>query len=607
MGSMVGCFSVAGPLVPCSQQIKLMHHSLVKSKSNPGQAQAFTDHRFAAQVSAAQLYESLDHDLVICFAGKLEACEHLAQKLSISLDQFQSTAHLLAELYHARGLLIFQQLQGDFLICLWDKTRQRLVLARDPLGIEDLYYCQDGDDLWFATSPQPLAEFAISNPRLSPVGLNMILTGGFAHSGEQPIEGIKQLMPGELMVVEKGQKRTSRYWQWLYGQDHYHNANAQELEHLICQQVRKCSPTSAAMISINNKTLDESIAARSSHHIVDENLGSHIIQSLCGNNNLTQVANAPQIFAHTGTEADFINCVNGVGAPAFHTNAWQLWTILAEHAGQSCVSASGAAELFANRHYFKEVRMDAFCRRHPNLIDTQLSDKLFASSRFYHDRQGPLGTGYWAEFASNKTMLSDEFAEYLAEANKPWHVQLPEEAAHWTTLEVAQYQVVHHQLIPWMSQVQRLADINEVQLSHPLYNHLIVQWCLGVPSRKHMRGVQGNQLLKTAFESLLGESVYNNVNSRQARRKTKSPFDLDALRDLSTYQRALENIVQQPWVHARLDQLALHSRLFNQVKLQSLLDRVSHNSVKTLSLNDLQALQFCLSLSVFGQKNNIAV
>jgi asparagine synthase (glutamine-hydrolysing) len=38
-----------------------------------------------------------------------------------------------------------------FAIAIWDEPRQKLHLARDPLGIKQLYYCWNGRGLLFAS------------------------------------------------------------------------------------------------------------------------------------------------------------------------------------------------------------------------------------------------------------------------------------------------------------------------------------------------------------------------------------------------------------------------------------------------------------------------
>ena len=90
--------------------------------------------------------------------GGFSNASALASKLNRSLDDFQNADQLLELLYQARGTLLFPFLEGEFLVLIWDKTRHRFLLARDPLGHHNLYYLLDGDAIWFAPSAAQLAK-----------------------------------------------------------------------------------------------------------------------------------------------------------------------------------------------------------------------------------------------------------------------------------------------------------------------------------------------------------------------------------------------------------------------------------------------------------------
>ena len=104
-------------------------------------------------------------------------------------------------------------------IALWDARAQRLVLARDRVGIRPLFYAAAQGRLLFASEAKAL--FAVEGmPRkLDPMGLAEIFTY-WAPVGERSVfAGLKSLPPGHLMVAERGQLRTQRYWDWQFPEE----------------------------------------------------------------------------------------------------------------------------------------------------------------------------------------------------------------------------------------------------------------------------------------------------------------------------------------------------------------------------------------------------
>jgi asparagine synthase (glutamine-hydrolysing) len=114
--------------------------------------------------------------------------------------------------YEEYGLDLFKRLNGMFAIGLWDHQRQRLVLARDRLGIKPLYYCTLGDRLLFASEIKSLLRCAEVPRAVDPSALLSYLTFMWVPGPQTMFRGIHKLLPGHYLVWEKGRISVEQYW-----------------------------------------------------------------------------------------------------------------------------------------------------------------------------------------------------------------------------------------------------------------------------------------------------------------------------------------------------------------------------------------------------------
>lgn len=121
-------------------------------------------------------------------------------------------AEVLVHLYEERGLQCVKALRGAFSLALWDQRRQRLLLARDQLGLRSLFYAAERDRFVAASELAPLAALPALTAAPDTAALDTYLTLGCVPAPATLYPGIRQLRPGEMAVWEDGRLRTQQYW-----------------------------------------------------------------------------------------------------------------------------------------------------------------------------------------------------------------------------------------------------------------------------------------------------------------------------------------------------------------------------------------------------------
>ena len=99
----------------------------------------------------------LGGDMVVC-NGELYLFRPLRAELEKEyIFMSESDCEIILPLYHKYGLDMFAMLDAEFAMILYDSEKDRLIAARDPIGIRPLYYGYGADgSIIFASEPKNL-------------------------------------------------------------------------------------------------------------------------------------------------------------------------------------------------------------------------------------------------------------------------------------------------------------------------------------------------------------------------------------------------------------------------------------------------------------------
>src|SRR5262249_28734095 len=135
------------------------------------------------------------------------------------------------------------ELNGQFAIALWDCETRRLLLARDRVGIRPLLYARSGAAVLFASEAKALFASGLVPARLDPLGIAEVCTFWACIAPRTPFADVSAVPPGHVAIIERGQIKVRRYWDWSFAEPAAHDARTlesalEELQALFIDSVR---------------------------------------------------------------------------------------------------------------------------------------------------------------------------------------------------------------------------------------------------------------------------------------------------------------------------------------------------------------------------------
>ncbi len=161
-----------------------------------------------------------DGDVIIVFNGEIYNHVELRRELEAAGHRFGTRAdtEVIVHLYEEAGDACVERLRGMFAFAIWDARRQRLLVARDRLGIKPLHWTFQDGRLLFGSEIKCL--LAAGVPREIDAQAVVEYTGwGYVPAPRTMFAGVRKLPPAHRLIFENGEPRVERWWDVRYAPD----------------------------------------------------------------------------------------------------------------------------------------------------------------------------------------------------------------------------------------------------------------------------------------------------------------------------------------------------------------------------------------------------
>lgn len=161
-----------------------------------------------------------DESLWIVFNGEIYNYRELRQELESRGHRFktQTDTEAILALYQEMGTACVSKLRGMFAFAIWDKSKQRLFLARDRIGKKPLVYTNQPGYFAFASELRSLFVWPGLSREVKDEAIDQFLSLQYIPSPNTIYRSIHKLQPGHILVYEKGRAKVESYWDLPLGQ-----------------------------------------------------------------------------------------------------------------------------------------------------------------------------------------------------------------------------------------------------------------------------------------------------------------------------------------------------------------------------------------------------
>ena len=502
-----------------------------------------------------------DRSVVVVFNGEIYNYKEIRKELEKKYKfKTKSDTEVILRAYEEHGPECVQKFNGMFAFAIWDVRKDILFLARDRVGIKPLYYYHNEHRFMFASEIKAFLADKNIPRRINPQAVAEYLTFQNIMDEKTFFEGVKMLLPGHYILVQKGEVSLQQYWDASYKKknkeniaDYYHDFKSifsESVQRHMISDVPLGSYLSGGFDSGSVATMAAKLMARKSKKKLEKietftgkfKEGGVYDESDCSR----AVAKRTGAIRHeaTITPQDFLNHIEEiiyhldepkVGIPAI--SQYMVSKLVSEHV-KVVLTGHAGDELFAGYPVYKASYFKDLIRRNP--LGVWRFFTLFRWNEMpravyflffpFFDHEVKHGLFIMFNKKQRKQLLSKQFYDSLPGKNTVYVLNKYHRKDITSVTDKAQYLYLKTYLPSLLVVEDKMGMAHSIEARTPFCDNELVDFANSVPMRFKLYNNELKHLVKQSMKSDIPSILYH-----QPKKGFPTPFSLWIRKDLKEY------------------------------------------------------------------------
>nr|WP_315149742.1 asparagine synthase (glutamine-hydrolyzing) [uncultured Flavobacterium sp.] len=183
---------------------------------------------------------SSDNQKLIVFNGEIYNYKSLKQEhLADYYFKTQSDTEVIIALYEKYGVDSFSLLDGMFAFSIYDKTKNKVYIARDFFGEKPLYYTCNNDNFYWCSELKSLLKVLDEKPELNRKAVNLYFQLTYIPAPYTIYEGIHKLNANHYLEIDCEMLLVKEFAIKANGYTSYKGISKQEAKIITAQKIRE--------------------------------------------------------------------------------------------------------------------------------------------------------------------------------------------------------------------------------------------------------------------------------------------------------------------------------------------------------------------------------